>query len=369
MNNLKSIQLVDNSDTKSIFSFNFCSDSLILCYNDRVAIISLSPLLRLLAVTYPGQILNAAIFNGTNCLLLASNPTNPAFAHNKLILYDAIDHAITSTIEFNKGITEFKTSASLVSISVHDSVYLYAVDSEYNPVLLHKHNTHSNPITQLNTHGKHSLFISSGLKLGHLHVAHLHSKTHKSTNLFQAHTSKVSAVAISPNNSSFATTSVKGTIIRIFNSTTLQCTHQLRRGSDLAIITSSSLAFSPDSTLLALVSDKSSVHLWNLDIPTLKSSKYTPNYFNHSRSTATYHLPALNIHSSLSPFITSSQHYANYSNFQESFILTWESPSVILVASTYGRLFKLSVTARDTGSQSHTLQSVDFKNFLHLLTL
>ncbi|EOQ99626.1 SVP1-like protein 2 [Wallemia ichthyophaga EXF-994] len=191
------------------------------------------------------------------------------------------------------------------------------------------------------------------MKLGHLHVNHLHQTHLQSSTLFQPHISRVSAISISSDNSLFATSSIKGTIIRVYNSITLQLTHQLRRGSDIAHITSSSLSFSPDNRHLALISDKSTLHLWNL------------SNGSRSRSTSLFHLPSLNLHSSLSPFVSSSQQYAHYNNFQESFVLAWESINTIIITSTFGRLFKFSVSYEEGDKSS--LQPLDFNNFVSLL--
>lgn len=351
---MKNTHLIRQSRNLNILNLLYFNHSLIITYNNNLVILNSNPLYKLLSIDFIGELSNSLIFNNTQCLLLTGQPYSP----NKLIFYDSLDRLVISIIEFNQSITSIDTSDKFIAICLESSVYLYSTSNSYNTTLLHKHSTHSDPISQINTYNQHTLFISSGSKLGHLHVIHLQTDNIKSTNLFQPHKSKVSAISISSDNQLFATCSIKGTIIRIYNSNSLQLTHQLRRGSDTAVITSSSLSFSLNKSHFALISDKSSIHLWNL-------SNTSSNYFSQSRSTSIYHLPSLNLHSSLSPFISSSQQYANYNNFQESFILAWESEDIILIASTFGRFFTFLVTNDDDNT---LLKPLDFKNFLNFLT-
>ena len=59
-----------------------------------------------------------------------------------------------------------------------------------------------------------------------------------------------------------ASASVKGTLIRIFDTETGRLLHELRRGADRAEIWS--LAFSGDSSRIVLASDKGTVHVFNV---------------------------------------------------------------------------------------------------------
>lgn len=90
-----------------------------------------------------------------------------------------------------------------------------------------------------------------------------------------------------------ASASELGTVIRVFETLTLNVLHELRRGTSIARITS--IGFNPECSFLLATSNKSTVHLWNLKKETYEGvtsmmSKYLPNYFQYQRSYFKLHI-------------------------------------------------------------------------------
>jgi len=84
-----------------------------------------------------------------------------------------------------------------------------------------------------------------------------------------------------------ASASELGTVIRVFETNTLQVRHELRRGSSAARITS--MSFSPNTQFLLATSNKSTVHIWDLNNQSAESytglvTRFLPNYFQPTRS-------------------------------------------------------------------------------------
>jgi WD40 repeat protein len=77
-----------------------------------------------------------------------------------------------------------------------------------------------------------------------------------------AHTSRIGCMALNHDGSLVATTSIKGTLIRVFNTSTGERIKELRRGTTMATI--HSIAFNQDSTQLCCTSDTGTLHLWNI---------------------------------------------------------------------------------------------------------
>ncbi|KAJ1675002.1 Phosphatidylinositol 3,5-bisphosphate-binding protein [Spiromyces aspiralis] len=105
-------------------------------------------------------------------------------------------------------------------------------------------------------------------------------------NIIPAHSTAITALAVSPSGSRVASASEKGTLIRVFNTVNGQLLHEFRRGVDRAEIYS--IAFSPDSTRLCVASDKGTVHVFNLEYgsQSRNGGDYIDSSFGSATSTA-----------------------------------------------------------------------------------
>lgn len=84
----------------------------------------------------------------------------------------------------------------------------------------------------------------------------------RKTTLIQAHEAALACMALSASGCRLATASEKGTLLRVYDTSTGELLQEVRRGADKADIYS--LAFSANATLLACTSDKGTVHIFKL---------------------------------------------------------------------------------------------------------
>ncbi|KPJ05308.1 WD repeat domain phosphoinositide-interacting protein 4 [Papilio xuthus] len=74
------------------------------------------------------------------------------------------------------------------------------------------------------------------------------------------HQSEVACLSVAASGCRLATASRRGTIIRLWDTTTKQMLHELRRGSDYADVYC--ISFNGDASLVCCVSDKGTLHVW-----------------------------------------------------------------------------------------------------------
>ncbi|KAI6241556.1 hypothetical protein M3Y99_00315200 [Aphelenchoides fujianensis] len=81
------------------------------------------------------------------------------------------------------------------------------------------------------------------------------------TQVFFAHQHHIQKISISPNGSQVATASSKGTLVRLFDLSSMALVAEFRRGSGSATI--SCISFSPDSSFVCVASNRQTLHLFS----------------------------------------------------------------------------------------------------------
>lgn len=127
--------------------------------------------------------------------------------------------------------------------------------------------------------GPDMVLATLGDNVGDVRISHLRRKEYqKPPETITAHENAIQQLVLNRDGTLLATASERGTLIRVFDTTTLQMKHEFRRGSQQATIYS--LAFNQDSTAICTSSDKGTVHIYNLVAPgnddsaTNKQSRY-----------------------------------------------------------------------------------------------
>jgi len=188
--------------------------------------------------------------------------------------------AITAfSLEFRSEIKAVRISRSRIIAVLLNSVHIYAFSQP--PEKLHVFETYDNPLGLCALSAKTLAF--PGRKAGYLQLFDL---TSGNVTIIPAHTTPLAAISISPNGDLIATASERvgyypdpvlhsheltipqGTLIRVYSTATSSMIAELRRGLDHATIFS--LAISPSSRRLAVTSDKSTIHIF--DLPSLSPS-------------------------------------------------------------------------------------------------
>mmetsp|Transcript_3926 Transcript_3926/g.6707 ORF Transcript_3926/g.6707 Transcript_3926/m.6707 type:complete len:379 (-) Transcript_3926:768-1904(-) len=191
-----------------------------------------------------------------NILALAGGGRNPMYPPNKVMIWDDHQSRCIGELSFRSEVRAVRLRRDRVVVVLEHKIYVY---NFADLKLLHTIETIANPkgICALSPNSSQTVLACPGLHRGEVRVELYDLKR---TKFIAAHDGSLSSIALTLDGSRLVTTSEKGTIIRIFDTSDGTQTKELRRGADRAVIYS--LAFSPDGEFLATSSDKGTVHVY-----------------------------------------------------------------------------------------------------------
>lgn len=191
-----------------------------------------------------------------NLIGLVGGGMLPRFAANKLVLWDDSRSRPALEISALTPVRGVQLSKERIAVVLQNSVRIYHCAKP--PGLIATYETANNPRGLCCMSAKKLAF--PGRSPGHVQLITLGSDA---VSIIPAHSSAIRAIQLSRDGEFLATASDTGTLIRVFSTSSCAKIAEFRRGIDSASIFS--LAFSPDSTMLACTSDKFTLHVF--DIP------------------------------------------------------------------------------------------------------
>jgi len=207
---------------------------------------------------------------------------SPKYSTNKAIIWDDFQKKVAITLEFNTEVLAIRLRRDRIAVIFEKLVKVYTFSQ--SPQLLHVFETHHNPtgICCLCSMNTNSNLAHLGKNQGQVSIIDL-ADTSKSPIEISAHEAPVSCLALSNEGSTLATSSSKGTLIRVFNTENGGLLHELRRGASHASIFS--INFNKGATKLCVSSDRGTIHVFILDSPeknsrsSLANATFLPKYF------------------------------------------------------------------------------------------
>ncbi|KAK7984625.1 hypothetical protein PG989_012027 [Apiospora arundinis] len=202
------------------------------------------------------------MMGNANYLALVGGGRSPKFPQNKVIIWDDSKGKIALEITTLTAVRGVQISKSRVVVVLQNSVRVYAFEKQPKPLAKYE--------TADNLQGLCALsdrwLVFPGQTAGQVQVVELATDN---VSIIPAHTSRLQALQLSADGELLATASEKGTIVRIFATSSCARVAERRRGSEFATIYS--LRFSPSGQMLACTSAKGSLHIF--DVPSPGSSR------------------------------------------------------------------------------------------------
>ncbi|KAI9889580.1 MAG: WD repeat domain phosphoinositide-interacting protein 3 [Vezdaea aestivalis] len=193
--------------------------------------------------------------NRANYVALVGGGKQPKFPQNKVTIWDDAKSQAAVTIEFNTPVLRVRLTRTRLVVALRNSIHIYAFGIPTQRLSVFE--TTDNPfgVCCLNEY-----FIAfPGRTAGQVQIMEIETKN---VSIVPAHSNALRAIELSRDGELLATASVVGTLIRVFSTRNSAKITELRRGIDPAQVYS--LAISPSGEMLAVTSDKSTLHIFDL---------------------------------------------------------------------------------------------------------
>ncbi|KAI9729841.1 MAG: Phosphatidylinositol 3,5-bisphosphate-binding protein [Cirrosporium novae-zelandiae] len=253
-------QAIDESSGPVSLSASFNNDS--TCFSvgldSGFCVFNADPCELKVSRDFNGGIGLAEMIGRTNYLALIGGGKQPKFPQNKAIIWDDHKQTVLFTLEFRTQVCSVRLDRSRIVVVLLNSVHVYKFSVP--PEKLSVFETSDNPMGLACLGSKVLAF--PGRSPGQVQMVELETGN---VSIIPAHGSPLRAMDLSPDGEVLATASENGTLLRIFSTSNCVRMAELRRGVDHANIFS--IAISPSSSLIAVTSDKSTLHIFDLPHP------------------------------------------------------------------------------------------------------
>lgn len=225
----------------------------------------------------------------SNIIALVGGGDEPKYPKTKLVLWDDFRSTCLAEIDFSNEIKMVKMRRDVILVVLAGESYLYNF-GELELIDTWETFDNNTGVCALTT-GAELVVAVPGNVLGTVIV---NNKTTGVEHIVPAHTNKISAIALSADGKRMATTSTRGTLIRVWDTDTGEKVKEFRRGLDVVEITS--LEFDVTGTRLIVCSSKGTLHIFSLIEDNKKSnleyiSGYLPSYFSSEWSSVSFEVP------------------------------------------------------------------------------
>lgn len=198
----------------------------------------------------------AEMLRRTNYIALVGGGKNPMFNSNRVVIWDDGKNKPVIQLDFKSPVCGVRISRHRIVVALLESVHVFSFVMPPQKLATFETTKNSHGLCCLGT----KILAFPGRTPGQVQVVQIETEE---VSIIPAHGSALRAIELSQDGEILATASATGTLVRVFATSSCARIAELRRGVDSAKIFS--LSISPNSQLLAVTSDKSTLHIF--DIP------------------------------------------------------------------------------------------------------
>ncbi|KZT66009.1 hypothetical protein DAEQUDRAFT_752308 [Daedalea quercina L-15889] len=265
----------------------------------------------------------------SSLLFLIGGGRSPRYPPNKVILWDDALGQEVAELEFRERVRGLVCRKGWLAVALRRRVVVFEIGKVVSRYGEWDTCDNARGLLAMATAAYSTLLAIPGRQMGHVQLIHLPPcqppevlgpptsapprpparPTKHPISMFIAHESALTTLTVPPSGNLVATSSSRGTLIRIWDSTTGKRVREFRRGTDKAEIYG--VAFRPDEREVCVWSDKGTIHVFALADDTGSSNRQStfsplkpfvplPSYFKSEWSYAQYRIPSQSAHISLS---------------------------------------------------------------------
>jgi WD40 repeat protein len=202
-----------------------------------------------------------------NLLAIVGGGRNPRYPPNKVMIWDDHENKCIGELMFKSQVHAVRMRRDRIVVVLLTKVFVYRFK---DLKLLHEIKTAGNPrgLVSQSVTNLSNVLAMPGPTRGAVRVELFDLE--KAT-MIKAHDAELAQLALNYDGTRLATSSEKGTLIRVWDTHTGEPLRELRRGTDRAEIYC--IAFNPTTSFLACSSDKGTVHIFSLNDHVTSASK------------------------------------------------------------------------------------------------
>lgn len=278
---------------------SYCSDSGCRIYNIEPLHVKLC-----LDVAQFGTLSICEMLHRSNLLALVAGGIRPKFADNTVVIWDDSQKKFVLELTFSSKVLAVRLRQDQIIVAEKNQIHCFSIPK--NIKKLFTVSTRNNPTGLFEvssyTSSERQLLCFPGHRIGSIQIvdlANCEPGASSSPVYVNAHENEIAYMAMNQQSTLLATASQKGTLIRVFDTTSPYRVFQiveLRRGADVATLYC--VNFSPNSDFLCASSDKGTVHIFALkDVhlnkrSTFKKMSFLGNYIESQWALATFTVAA-----------------------------------------------------------------------------
>ena len=247
-----------NEDPSEILYLSFNRDTACISVGSESGfnILKTYPFLDLYYRDMKGGIGIVEMLNNTNILALVGGGKSPKYPVNELILWDEEKGDKIGRIKLKQKIMNVKLKEEKIYIVTSEKIYVFNFNLNLIDALESK-----NPLGLISLCYKEDIVAYPDRKLqGYIRIKNYDKKKNY---LFCAHKTPLSFIQLNQDGNLISTSSLKGTLVRIYNIINGLLVKEVRRGTEGSFI--NYISFDPSNKYLAVFSDRKTIHLFLLN--------------------------------------------------------------------------------------------------------